>query len=82
MHAVNNSHFRYPAPGFHPQFYADEIANRYDRALANPFADFIGSVKSIPARSVANDGRQQKGEGASRRHFGLSFRCRDDPSHS
>ncbi|MEA2952042.1 MAG: hypothetical protein QOJ96_1562 [Alphaproteobacteria bacterium] len=40
-HAVKNSRFRRPLPGFHPQIYAHKNADRYDSALINPLADFI-----------------------------------------
>ena len=38
-----NFYFRRPCPGFHPQVYAHENANKYDAAVVNPLAHFIRS---------------------------------------
>ena len=43
LHAVKNSRFRRPFPGFNPQIYAHKNAALYDSAVVNPLAHFVRS---------------------------------------
>jgi glycosyltransferase involved in cell wall biosynthesis len=42
---TTNFYFRRPCPGFHPQIYVCENANRYDANVVNPLAHYIRAGK-------------------------------------